>query len=104
MTAKRQRKPAWAGVRSVFAGGKPKITKPKLTLSARKGRARVSGSASQTEYYTLRVWKNGQLAYRAALRTDRFGKYVLTLPKALGTTGLRATFKGAWTGQVTRRR
>lgn len=104
MTASRQRKPAWAQVRSVFSGGKPKVTKPKLTLGARKGRARISGTASQTEYYTLRVWKNGQLAYRATLRTDRFGKYGLSLPKALGTTGLKATLKGAWTGQVTRRR
>ncbi|HEV7494077.1 cellulase family glycosylhydrolase [Baekduia sp.] len=98
-------KPAFAAVRNIFAGKKVRVAKPKMApLTARRGRVTVKGTASQTELFTLRVWRAGRLAYRATLRTDRFGAYRLVLPAVIGTSQLRVRLSGTWTGSVTRRR
>lgn len=105
LTAKGAKKPAYGAVSDIYAGKhNRKVTKPTMKLRASKGKAVVSGNASQVETFKLRVWVRGQLAYRATLRTDRFGAYKITLPKALGTTHLRARLAGAWTGSVTKTR
>jgi hypothetical protein len=104
LTARGAKKPAYAAVRDVFAGKRRAVTRPTMRLTARSGRVTVKGSATQTEFFTLRVWLHGRLAYRASLRTDRFGTYKVTLPKAFGTSGLRARLSGGWTGSVTRSR
>lgn len=105
LTAAGAKKPAYGAVRDIYAGKQNrKVAKPKLKLGARKGKAIVSGTASQVETFKLRVWKSGQLVYRATLRTDRFGTYKLTLPKVIGTAHLKATLTGAWTGSITRTR
>jgi hypothetical protein len=98
-------KPAFTAVRNVFAGKKVSVTKPKMSpLKATRGRVTVKGTATQTEIFTLRVWRSGRLAYRATLRTDRFGAYRLVLPASIGTSQLRVRLSGAWTGSVTRSR
>lgn len=105
LTSAGVKKPAFNAVRDVFGGKKKAITKPKMSkLTAKGGRVTVKGTASQTEYYKLRAWVNGTLAYRATLRTDRFGAYKLKLPSALGTSHLKVRLSGTWTGSVTRTR
>jgi polysaccharide biosynthesis protein PslG len=104
LTGSHVRKPAFAAVRDVFAGKARKVAKPSMKLRARNGKVTVSGTASQVETFKLRVWRGGQLAYRALLRTDRFGAYTLTLPKVIGTKQLRVRLAGDWTGSVTKRR
>ncbi|WP_445149016.1 cellulase family glycosylhydrolase [Baekduia sp. Peel2402] len=105
LTSSGVKKPSFNAVRDVFGGKKKAITKPKMKkLTAKRGRVTVKGTASQTEFYTLRAWVHGTLAYRATLRTDRFGAYSLKLPKQLGTSGLKVRLTGAWTGSVTRTR
>ncbi|HWI70642.1 MAG TPA: cellulase family glycosylhydrolase [Baekduia sp.] len=105
LTAKGAKKPSYGAVSDIYAGKKNrKVTKPTMKLRASKGKAVVSGTASQVETFKLRVWVRGQLAYRATLRTDRFGAYKITLPSSLGTTHLRARLAGTWTGSVTRTR
>jgi polysaccharide biosynthesis protein PslG len=105
LTSAGAKKPSFTAVRDVFAGKKKAITKPKMKkLTAKGGRVTVKGTASQAEYFTLRAWVRGQLAYRATLRTDRFGAYSLRLPAALGTSGLKVRLSGVWTGSVTRTR
>jgi polysaccharide biosynthesis protein PslG len=105
LTASGATKPAFAAVRNVFGGKKVGVTKPKMApLKARRGRIVVKGTATQTEMLTLRVWRSGRLAFRATLRTDRFGAYRLVLPASIGTSQLRARLSGTWTGSVTRRR
>lgn len=103
LTSKGAEKPAFLAVRDVFAGKKRRVAKPTMRLRTAKGKTVVAGTASQVETFTLRVYRSGGLAYRAILRTDRFGAYKLTLPKAIGTTHLRATLSGTWTGSVTKR-
>jgi Cellulase (glycosyl hydrolase family 5) len=103
-TAGHKVKPAFAKVKAVFSGKKVKVTKPSMKVVTRKGKVVVSGHASQTESYTLKVWNHGHLVYRVSfLRVDRFGAYKLTLPKVIGTTGLKLRLSGPWTGSVTRR-
>jgi hypothetical protein len=105
VTASGAPKPAFTAVANVFAGKKVTVTKPKMSLlRARRGRVTVAGTASQTEMFTLRVWRAGRLAYRATLRTDRFGAYRLVLPAVIGTSQLRVRLSGTWTGSVTRHR
>jgi hypothetical protein len=105
LTAKGARKPAYGAIRDIYAGKKNrKVAKPTMKLRVSKGKTVISGTASQVEMFKLRVWRGGQLAYRAVLRTDRFGAYKVTLPKFLGTTHLRARLTGVWTGSVTKTR
>lgn len=105
LTAKGAKKPAYGAIRDIYAGKKNrKVAKPTMRLRASKGKTVISGTASQVETFKLRVWRGGQLAYRAVLRTDRFGNYKLTLPRVLGTTHLRARLAGTWTGSVTKTR
>ena len=104
LTQDGKRKPAYTRVKSIFSGGTPKVAKPTMRLTAKRGRVTISGTASQVEFFTLRVYRQGQLRFRATLRTDRFGRYTLKLPAALGTTSLRARLAGTWTGSVTRHR
>jgi hypothetical protein len=105
LTAKGAPKPAFTAVANVFAGKKVAITKPRMSrLRARRGRVVVAGTASQTELFTLRAYRSGALAYRATLRTDRFGVYRVVLPASIGTAHLRVTLSGTWTGSITRRR
>jgi polysaccharide biosynthesis protein PslG len=105
VTANGAKKPSFTAVRNVFGGKKAAVTKPKMKkLTAKGGRVTASGTASQAEFFRLRVWVHGQLAYRATLRTDRFGAWKLKLPAALGTSGLRVRLSGTWTGSVTRSR
>jgi hypothetical protein len=104
MTAAGQRKPAFAAVSDVFAGRKVKVTKPTMKLTASQGRVTVAGTASQVEAFQLDVYRSGQLAYRATLRTDRFGAYKVRLPAVVGTSHLRVRLAGTWTGNVQKRR
>jgi hypothetical protein len=80
------------------------VTKPTMKLSASQGRVTVAGTASQVEAFQLDVYRSGRLAYRATLRTDRFGAYKVRLPAVLGTSHLRVRLAGTWTGNVQKRR
>jgi hypothetical protein len=105
LTASGARKPAFGAVSNVFAGKKVAVSKPRMSpLRARGGRVTVKGTATQTEFFKLRVWRSGTLVYRATLRTDRFGRYRVVLPAVIGTSHLRVRLSGTWTGSVTRRR
>jgi hypothetical protein len=105
LTGAGAKKPAFGAVSNVFGGKQAAVTKPRMSaLTARGGRVTIKGTATQTEVFTLRVWRSGRLAYRATLRTDRFGAYKIVLPKVIGTSGLRVRLAGAWTGSVTRTR
>jgi hypothetical protein len=105
LTGAGARKPAFTAVANVFGGKAVRVTKPKMArLTARNGRVTVKGTATQTEFFQLRVWRAGRLAFRAEIRTDRFGVYKVVLPRAIGTSSLRVRVSGTWTGSVTRSR
>jgi hypothetical protein len=97
-------KPAGTAARRAFKHQKLKATKLKIRLTRKGGRVTIHATGSWVETYTLRVKLNGALRLRGTLRTDRFGRMSLRLPKGLGTKGLSVTMAGQWTKQkVTRR-
>jgi hypothetical protein len=90
-------KPAATAVRNAFTNKKLKATKPTVRLTRAKGRVTIHGTGSWVEVYSIRVTIGGQLRYRAAVRTDRFGKITLKLPSSLGTRHVKVTVLGRWT-------
>jgi hypothetical protein len=99
-----KRKASYAKVKRAFSGKRSSITKAKLKLTRRGGRLIASGAGSWIEVYELKVKRNGVLRYRALLRTDRFGKIRVVLPKQLSGRGLTVSLRGQWTHSgVTRR-
>lgn len=99
-----RRKPSYAKVHRAFTGHRSRVTRPTLHLRRSRGRVVATGSGSWIEVYELSVKRGGVLRYAVNLRTDRFGKLRLVLPKNLGTSGLSVTLRGRWThAAVTRR-
>jgi hypothetical protein len=92
-----KQKPALTAVKKAFTNKTLKATKPTLRLTTRKGRVTIHATGSWVEVYSFAVRVNGQLAYRAAARTDRFGRITIALPKQLGTGNVRVTLTGRWT-------
>jgi hypothetical protein len=90
-------KPAGTAIRKAFAGKKLTATKPTMRLTTSKGKVTVRGTGSWVEVYSVSVRTGGKLRYRAYVRTDRFGKIALALPKAIGTRHVHVTLKGRWT-------
>jgi Cellulase (glycosyl hydrolase family 5) len=92
-----KRKPAFTAVRNAFAKKKLKATKPTLRLTKAKGRVTIHATGSWVEVYSFAVKVNGKLRYRAAARTDRFGRIAFALPRSLGTRHVRVALTGRWT-------
>ena len=93
-----KRKPAFTAVRKAFTTNKKlKATKPTLRLTKAKGRVTIRATGSWVEVYSFRVKVNGTLRYRAAARTDRFGRIAIALPKSLGTRHVSVQVVGRWT-------
>jgi Cellulase (glycosyl hydrolase family 5) len=100
LSANNARKPSFAAVSNVFAspfGSVPPVT---LSLSRHRGRVRAGGSGPVGDYMQLEAFHGGKLRYRALFTLDRFNRYSVTLPKALGTTGLRIRVYQYWAGRA----
>jgi peptidoglycan hydrolase-like protein with peptidoglycan-binding domain len=88
LTRRGARKPAFAALAGV--GVSPLGPLSPVTLSlARKGRSVLAtGSGPVGDFMKLEAFQGGRLRYRALFTLDRFNRYSLTLPAALGTSGL----------------
>jgi hypothetical protein len=83
------KKPSFAPVRAVYK--KKKLSKPrKVNLKLRRSgnKVVVSGSGPGGDFYDVRVFKQGQLRYRAIIKLSRSLTFRTVLPAALGTSGL----------------
>ncbi len=93
------RKPAFAALSSVlrapFAGAPRAVT---LALRAAHGHVQASGTGPTGDYLQLEAFQGTTLRYRALFTLDRFNRYLLTLPAALGTSGLTVHVYQYWTG------
>jgi len=92
------RKPAYSALAKVLAA--PIGPQGPLTLSLRRARGRLlaSGSAPVGDFMQLEAFKGKVLRYRATFTLNRFNRYSLTLPRSLGTHGLRVRVFQFWTG------
>ncbi|WP_027005728.1 cellulase family glycosylhydrolase [Conexibacter woesei] len=96
-------KPLLTGLTKLLA--KPvrsSLPAPHIRLSVRKGHLVASGTASITDFYNLQVKANGQLRFRATLRTDRFGKFRIVMPTVIPRSGVTATFRSTWSSRTAR--
>jgi hypothetical protein len=93
-------KAAFDGVRSLLAGKRMgSVARQTLRVAIRRGRVVATGSASQIDTYVLKLTAGGHWRYRATIRTDRFGRYSVTLPANLPTSGIRVSVRSAWDGR-----
>ena len=69
-----------------------------VSLRASHGRVIATGSGPAGDYMGLEAFQGASLRYRALFILDRFNRYTLKLPKALGTHGLRVRVFQYWAG------
>jgi polysaccharide biosynthesis protein PslG len=91
-------KPAFAALSSVFVSpfGKPRPVT--LALKRHGGHIVASGSGPVGDYMELEAFQGKRLRYRALFVLDRFNRYSIALPRALGTSGLRVEVYQYWAG------
>lgn len=58
----------------------------------------ASGSGPVGDFMSLEAFRGGALRYRATFILDRFNRYSITLPRVLGTHGLRVRVFQYWSG------
>jgi hypothetical protein len=97
-------KPSAGAVKRAFLARKGAVRRPTLRLTSSRGRLVAGGTGSFVDVYSVDVRSHGQLRYRANLRVDRAGRYKLTMPRAVPSSGVRVTVRGSWGGSVTRSR
>jgi hypothetical protein len=100
ITAGGARKPAFAAFASALANPLGPISR--TTVSLRRSGAHViaSGSAATGDFMQLEVFKGTLLRFKALFTLNRFNRYSLTLPAALGTTSLKVRVFQYWSGRA----
>jgi hypothetical protein len=91
-------KPAFAALSKVFTSPFGPVSPVTLSLRKRGGRAIASGSGPVGDYMELEAFRGSALRYRALFVLNRFNRYSLELPSALGTSGLRVRVYQYWAG------
>ncbi len=94
------RKPSFSALSSVLSspfGNPHPVT---LRLSRHNRRVVANGSGPVGDYMELEAFRGKRLRYRALFTLDRFNRYTLTLPQALGTRGLKVRVYQYWAGQA----
>lgn len=92
------RKPAFGALSGVLASPFGHVSPVTLSLRRRNGRVQASGSGPVGDYMELEAFQGSLLRYRALFTLDRFNRYSITLPRVLGTSGLRVSVYQYWAG------
>jgi len=105
LSATGNRKPAFGVLSGVLASPFGHVSPVILSLRRRGGRVLASGSGPVGDYMELEAFRGSLLRYRVLFTLDRFNRYSITLPRALGTSGLRVRVYQYWAGpgRVTQR-
>lgn len=92
------RKPSFYALRRVLTSplGRPAPVRVRLRHS--RGRVVASGSGPVGDYMQLEAFRGSTPTYRALFTMDRFNRFSIPLPKALGTSNLRVRVFQYWTG------
>jgi hypothetical protein len=91
-------KPSFAALRSVLISPLGKPSSVIVHLSRRGAHVVASGSGPVGDYMQLEAFNGRRAVYRALFTLDRFNRYSLVLPKALGTQRLRVSIFQYWMG------
>jgi hypothetical protein len=91
-------KPAFGGLSRALASPFGPIAPATLTLRRRGSHVVASGSGPVGDYMQLEVFNGSTLRFRALFVLDRFNRFTVPLPAALGTSGLRVRVFQYWQG------
>lgn len=92
------RKPLFTALAGVLSSPFGRVTPVTLRLRRRGGHVLASGSGPVGDFMGLEALKGGRLRYRALFTLDRFNRYSIKLPSALGTRGLVVRVFQYWKG------
>jgi len=98
LNATENRKPAFGVLSGVLAAPFGHVSPVTLSLRRRNGRLLAGGSGPVGDYMELEAFQGSLLRYRALFVLDRFNRYSIALPRALGTGGLRVRVYQYWAG------
>jgi hypothetical protein len=98
LNANGTRKPAFAALSEVLASPFGPVSPVTLSLRRRGGRVLASGAGPVGDYMELEAFHGSLLRYRALFTLNRFDRYSIALPSALGTGGLRVRVYQYWAG------
>ncbi len=92
------RKPAFAALSRVFSNPFGSPTRVTLSLSRRHGGVLAKGEGPVGDYLQLEAFQGKVLRYRALFTLNRFNRYSIPLPPALGTHGVTVRVYQYWQG------
>jgi hypothetical protein len=98
LSASGAHKPAFAALASAFASPLGSISPVTLSLRRQGHHVLASGSAPVGDYMELEAFQGSVLRYHALFTLNRFNRYSITLPSALGAHGLRVRVYQYWSG------
>jgi hypothetical protein len=98
LNARGARKPAFAALARVLANPFGSPSRVTLSLSRRHGGVLAKGEGPVGDYMQLEAFQGKVLRYRALFTLDRFNRYAIPLPRALGTHGLTVRVYQYWQG------
>jgi hypothetical protein len=98
LNTKGARKPAFAALSRVLASPFARPTSVTLSLSRRHGGVLARGEGPVGDYLQLEAFQGKVLRYRALFTLNRFNRYAIPLPQALGTHGLTVRVYQYWQG------
>jgi hypothetical protein len=91
-------KPAFAALAQVLASPFGKAHKVTLRLVRRGSSVVASGTGPVGDYMQLEAFRGAALRYRVLFTLDRFNRYSIKLPRALGSRHLRVRVFQFWAG------
>jgi hypothetical protein len=92
------RKPAFVALARVLSNPFGSPTSVTLSLSRRHGGVLAEGEGPVGDYMQLEAFQGKVLRYRALFTLNRFNRYAIPLPQALGTNGLTVRVYQYWQG------
>jgi polysaccharide biosynthesis protein PslG len=95
------RKPAFAALARVLSSPLGGLSRVTLRLRRHGAAVIASGSGPVGDFIQLEAFQGSTLRFRALFTLDRFNRYSLVLPAALGTSGLRVRVYDYWSGLST---
>ena len=92
------RKPAFSALSRVLASPFGPVSPVTLNLRRRDGRVLASGTGPVGDFMELEAFQGSLLRYKALFTLDRFNRYSIVLPRALGSSGLQVRVYQYWAG------
>jgi polysaccharide biosynthesis protein PslG len=93
------RKPSYGALSRALVAPFARPSRVTLKLGVRHGAVLASGAGPVGDYMQLEASRGGVLRYKALFTLDRFNRYAIPLPRALGTRGLTIRVFQYWAGR-----